>query len=446
MTSLVVHPAGRPLIGSVPVPSDSAIARSTLLVAALVEGPVRITAFSPREDDGVVLAALRTLGLAIDDATPNEVRLVGRGIGGLREPSDAIDCGGSAPTMRLLAGALAAQRFPVTLVGDARLSHQGMLDVAAPLRARGARVEGRADPESQGQILPPLHTGRLPPERALGPLEFASTRLSPDVKGAVFLSGLYADGVTRFAEPTVSRDHVERLLAALGAPLRSFGPVLELDPAGWDRRLPGFEVALPGDASAAAVVVAAAHMVPGSRVTLRAVGTNPTRSGWLQMARDMGAGLSLEPKGERLGEPVSDVHAWCAPLHGISMGGETLARAAEQFPLLCALAARASGPTRVLQSDGLFEGHDPAIAAFLQAFGVTSDRIRDGLEIEGSAAPLVAADIDSRGDAAIAMASVVLGLAAGGPTRIRDAGCVASRFPRLVATLRALGARIDVEP
>jgi 3-phosphoshikimate 1-carboxyvinyltransferase len=445
MTSLVVHPAGRPLTGSVPVPSDSAIARSALLVGALCEGPVRITALSPREEERVVLAALRCLGLPIDDTAPGEIRLVGRGIHGLREPSGALDCGASAPTMRLLTGALAAQRFPVTLVGDGRLARHGMMDVAAPLRARGARVEGRADPECPGEIVPPLSTGGLLPERALGPLEFASPRPSADVKGAVLLSGLHAEGVTRFAEPTVSPDHVERLLTALGAPLQSSGPVLELDPARWDRRLPGFEVALPGDASAAAVVIAAAQMVPGSRVSVRAVGTNPTRSGWLEMARDMGAGLSLEPKGERLGEPVSDVHAWCAPLHAIAVGGETLARAIDELPLVCALAARAPGATRVLSGDVQSEADGPAIAAFLQAFGVASDPTRGGLVVEGSVAPLVAADIDSRGDAGIAMASVVLGLAAGGPTRIRDAGCIASRFPKLVATLRALGARIDVE-
>jgi 3-phosphoshikimate 1-carboxyvinyltransferase len=445
MTSVIVHPSRRPLVGGVSVPSDAAIARAALIVGALSDEPVRLGGFSRREDDVALVAALGALGVAIDGAAAGSLALRGRGLRALREPSGDIDCGGSAALMRLLCGVLAAQPFPVTLAGDVRLAHRGMLCIAEPLRARGARVEGRTDPEAPAEIVAPLRTGAVPEGRELGALELGCAGPSPDVKGAMLLSGLYATGITRFAEPTVSQDHVERLMTALGAPLRSAGPVLELDPTRWDRRIPGFETTLPGDLSIAVVLLAAAQMVEGSCITVRGVGTNPTRSGWLEMARDLGAGLGIEPKGERLGEPLSDLHAWSAPLHAAHVGGETLARALDELPWVCALAARASGTTRIFLGDGAREAQAPSILPALQAFGVVCAPIRGGLEFAGNVAPLVAADVDSRGDPGIAMASVVLGLAAGGPTRVRDAGCIAWRYPKLVATLRGLGARIDVE-
>jgi 3-phosphoshikimate 1-carboxyvinyltransferase len=450
MTTLVVHPASGPLIGSVPVPSDKSIGHRALLLGALCEGDTRIAGFSHGEDNVSTANAMRAMGVDIDEPSPTELVVHGKGLRGLTAPAHDLDCGNSGTTMRLLCGTLAAAHFRATLVGDATLSRRPMMRVAAPLRMRGARIEGRphAGREGRDDILAPLVIGPLPEGHALSALEYESPIASAQVKSAILLSGLYAAGVTRLREPSVSRDHTERMLSSLGCPLRTVGPLVELDPAGWDRRMPAFELAIPGDISAAAFLVVAAQLVDGSRVTARDVGVNPTRTGLLEIVRDMGGRLAIEPQGERGGEPVADLHASNAPLHGVLVGGETVPRAIDEIPIACALAARASGTTRIRDAAELRHKESDRIATMagvLRAFGVTCEELADGLEIHGQPDPLQAAEVQSKGDHRIAMTAAVLGLVAQGPSRIRDAGCIATSYPKFVATLRALGARVDVE-
>jgi 3-phosphoshikimate 1-carboxyvinyltransferase len=324
-----------------------------------------------------------------------------------------------------------------------------MMRVAGPLRARGAVIEGRKHATREGEIVAPLVVGPLPAGRELAELEYESPVSSAQVKSAILLSGLYAHGATRFREPTVSRDHTERMLAALGCPLRTVASVVELDPAGWNRTLRPFEMDIPGDLSAAAFLLVAAQLVEGSRVTARGVGVNPTRTGLLEIARDMGAGLTVESKGDRSGEPVAELHAWSAPLRAVGVGGETVPRAIDEIPIACALAARASGTTRIRDADELRHKESDRIATMakvLRAFGIACDEKPDGMDIVGHAGPLEPADVDSRGDHRIAMTAAVLALLARGPSRIRDAACIATSYPKFVATLRALGAKVDVEP
>ncbi len=449
MTTLLVHPAAGPLSGSVPVPSDKSIGHRALLLGALCEGDTRITGFSHGEDNVSTANALRAMGVVIDEPSPTELLIHGKGLDGLSAPASDLDCGNSGTTMRLLCGVLSSRRFRATLVGDETLSRRPMLRVAGPLRTRGARLTGRPHPTREGELLAPLVVGPLPEGAALGPHEHDSPVASAQVKSALLLSGLRAAGATRIREPSVSRDHTERLLSALGCPVRAVGSIVELDPSGWDGRMPAFDMAIPGDASAAAFLIVAAQLVEGSRVTVRDVGANPTRTGLLEIARDMGAGLSLEPQGERGGEPVAILHAWSAPLRAARVGGETVPRAIDEIPIACALAARASGTTRIRDAEELRHKESDRIATMatvLRAFGVECAEQPDGLDIEGHAGPLRAADVDSRGDHRIAMTAAVLGLVAAGPTRIRDAACIATSFPKFVATLRGLGARVDVEP
>jgi 3-phosphoshikimate 1-carboxyvinyltransferase len=265
----------------------------------------------------------------------------------------------------------------------------------------------------------------------------------------VLLSGLFADGPTYFNEPTVSRDHTERLLLALGAPIETTGSMIRLDPAGWSGVMPALDIDIPGDLSAAAFLLVAAQLVPESRVAVRAVGINPTRTGMLEMARDMGAGVAIEPAGERAGEPLATLHAWYAPLRAARLGGEVVARAIDEIPIVCALAARATGTTtltdaeelRVKESDRL-----AVMAKVLRAFGVACEERTDGLVIEGREGPLEGAEVDSRGDHRIAMTAAVLALAARAPSVVHDVDCIATSFPKFVATLRGLGARVDVAP
>lgn len=436
-----MHPQAAGLTGSVPVPSDKSIGHRALLFAALCDGTSTIRGYAGGADNESTAAALRAMGVGIerDGAT-----IVVRGVGlfGLQAPSAPLDCGNSGTTMRLFCGMLAPQPFSSTLIGDASLSARPMKRVIEPLRARGARISGV---ERGKDIVAPLTI--TPPEKPLGDLEIALPVASAQVKSALLLSGLWARGVTRIREPTVSRDHTERLLLALGAPIRTVGSIVELDPAGWDGAMKGFEVDLPGDLSAAAFLFLAAQIVPGSRIDVRHVGTNPTRTGILDIARAMGCTLAVEPGGDSNGEPIATMHAGSGDLRATRIGGEVVARAIDEIPVACAMAARARGETiiadaaelRVKESDRI-----AAMAAALRAFGVECEEREDGMIVRGRQEPLEACEVDSRGDHRIAMTAAVLALTAKGPCRIKDVDSIGTSFPKFVATLRALGARIDV--
>jgi 3-phosphoshikimate 1-carboxyvinyltransferase len=448
MTDLIVHPITQPLVGSVPVPSDKSIGHRALLFAALCHGKSRIRSFSYGEDNVSTANALRAMGVPITDVGPSEVHVDGVGLFGLKPPDGPLDCGNSGTTMRLMAGILCAQPFVSTLIGDASLTRRPMMRVAGPLRARGAIVEGEPHKTKPGEITAPLRIGPLPPAKKLGPFEYESPVSSAQVKSAILLSGLFAHGATHFKEPTVSRDHTERMMQALGVPIQTLGSVVQIDPANWNGEMPALDLDVPGDISAAAFLIVAAQLVPGSRVTARGVGVNPTRTGLLEITRDMGAGLSVEHGGERAGEPIADIHAWHAPIRAGRIGGELVPRAIDEVPILCALAARAAGRTTISDAEELRVKESDRIATMasvLRAFGVTCEERPDGLVIDGTDAPLQPADVESKGDHRIAMTACVLGLLAKGPTRVRDAACIATSFPKFVATLRALGARIDVE-
>ena len=448
MTTLVVHPLDRPLVGGVPVPSDKSIGHRALLFAALADGTSEIRGFSHGEDNVATANAMRAMGAVVEDVDKGHLKVEGTGLFGLRAPAGPLDCGNSGTTMRLLTGVLAAQRFQARLVGDASLSRRPMMRVVGPLRKRGAVLDGTPHPTKEGELTPPLVTGPLPEGTYLGPLELDSAVSSAQVKSAVLLSGLYAHGATHFKEPTLSRDHTERMMHALGVPLRAVGTMVELDPANWDGKMPGFSIDIPGDASAAAFLVVAANVTPGSRVTVRGVGTNPTRTGLFDIARHMGAGLEIVARGEQAGEPIAEVNAWHAPLKGVLVGGEVVPRAIDEIPIACVLAARASGTTTIRDAEELRVKESDRIATMatvLRSFGVTCEELPDGLVVQGKEGPLEPAEVASRGDHRIAMTAAVLALGGRAPSRITDCDCIATSFPRFVGTLRALGARIAVE-
>jgi 3-phosphoshikimate 1-carboxyvinyltransferase len=448
MSTIVVHPLGdKPLHGSVPVPSDKSIGHRALLFASLCDGVSEIRSFSHGEDNVSTANAMRAMGAVIDeDGSTLKVR--GTGLFGLRAPAADLDCGNSGTTMRLLCGILAAQTFRSRLVGDASLTRRPMMRIVAPLRARGAVIEGVPHAKKPDDVTAPLVVGPLPDGKELRELEYESPVASAQVKSAILLSGMYAHGTTWFKEPTLSRDHSERMMHALGVPLRTAGTVVELDPAGWSGRMESFSMDIPGDASAAAFIIVAAQITPGSRVTVRGVGTNPTRTGLLEIVRHMGGGLEIVPQGEQAGEPVAEITSWPTELRGVLVGGELVPRAIDEIPIACALAARAHGTTTIRDAEELRVKESDRVATMvhvLRSFGVECEELPDGLVIQGKAGPLTPASVDSRGDHRIAMTAAVLGLHGSAPTRITDCDCIATSFPRFVGTLRALGARIDVE-
>jgi len=444
LTTLVVHPASRPLAGSVPVPADTEIALRAIAFGALGQGTTHVAGL-PHHDAIVALGrVLRALGVGIDPASASEWRIAGVGRRGLVAPSVDLDCGDSMSAMALLCGLLVGQHFRSNLTTGGSLSGADLTELVAPLRLRGGLVASLRAPHG-ATLGPPLAIGPLPEGRTLSPLEHEADLADPHVKTALLLSSLYADGPTIYREPHVSSDHTERMLTSLGAPIHTIGTVVRVDPAGWEGSWPAFRATVPGDLSAAAILVAAAQLGPGSRITVRGVATNPTASGFLDIARDLGAGVQIEAHGETLGEPVADLHAWCGATRAAVVGGEALERAMGDLLAACAIAALAPGTTRVRTVDAGSQALG-ATAALLGAFGVECTTEPDGIVMHGRAAPLSAANVDGAGDPRLAMTACVLALAAGGPSRVRNAGSIAAEFPKFVATLRALGAHIDVEP
>ena len=450
MRRWIVRPATRPLRGAFRVPGDKSISHRALILASLAEGTSVLRGLSPGDDVARTRAIMASLGVPIEDLDERSVRVLGRGLGGLRAPSSpTLDCGNAGTSMRLVAGVLAAQGFDTTLLGDASLSRRPMGRITRPLRARGALIEGAIDPVRRDETAPLVIRGLTNGKRLFASEESLAVP-SAQVKSCLLLSGLFADGETSVREPTLSRDHTERMLLAMGAPLRTMGPVSQLDPRGWDGVLSPLDLDVPGDPSAAAFWVVAAHVVEGSRVQVRGVGINPTRTGFLEALRDQGGGAGVSPKGEASGEPVGDLHVGVggtgALRRGAKVAGELTTRCIDEIPALVAAAAVSPGESRfddlaelrVKESDRV-----AALASMLRAFGIGHEVSGDGLTVVGGR-PRGGAVIDTRGDHRIAMAAAVLALAAEGETTIDDVGCVDTSDPGFAEILKALGGDIEV--
>lgn len=403
MSSLVVRPAPTPLRGRLRVPGDKSISHRALLFGALARGTTRITGLLEAEDVLATLAAVRRLGC---DASATHVT------GAPWRNTGVIDCGNSGTTARLLLGAL-APRAGATLSGDASLSRRPMRRVLEPLGRMGAALHG-------GPTLPIMLE-----KRSLSGIAWEATVASAQVKSAVLLAGLAADGETRYVEPIATRDHTERLLAAMGAPLARDGDALVVRRGALD----AIAIAVPGDVSSAAFWMVAAAIVPGSDLVLEGVGLNPTRTGALDVLRAMGADLTIE---ERPGaEPIGDVRVRGGALRGVAVGGATVPRLIDEIPVLAVAAAFAEGETTFSDAAELRVKESDRVAttvAGLRALGVEADARPDGLVVRGSAAPRpTGAPVASHGDHRIAMAFAVAGLRVG--ITVTDTACVATSYP-----------------
>lgn len=435
------------LIGDVRVPGDKSIGHRSLIFSALARGPSRISGLSAGLDNQATSEAFRAMGVR-STQQGRTLEVQGVGLRGLSMPSGAIDCGNSGTTMRLLAGLLSGQRFGSRLVGDESLSRRPMGRIVEPLRARGAHIAGSAGPRPK-DIYPPISIAPLVEGESLTGIEYDMPIASAQVKSALLLSGLYANGPTALREPTVSRDHTERMMLSLGLPLSTAGSMVVLDPGqewagGWD----GVDWEIPGDPSSAAFVLLAALMVPKSTVEVSDVCVNPTRTGLFDLLRLMGAPITIKPSGQGAGdEPMARIATQHRPLRGSVLGGELLVRMIDEVPALCALAAIVHGTTEIRDAAELRVKESDRIARMhqvLKAFGVKSEELEDGLIIHGDAKPK-AARIDSHGDHRIAMAAALLGLRAEGETIIDNVDCVDTSFPGFAALFQSLGAHIEVD-
>ena len=415
----------RNIQGRLQVPGDKSISHRAALIGALARGDTLIDNFLRAEDCLRTLSCLRALGVAIEDGGS---RVIVHGVGPhWRAPASPLDAGNSGTTMRLLAGILAGQPFETELTGDASLRSRPMDRIVEPLALMGARIEALGD-------------GRFPPLRITGgPLHGISYTLpvaSAQVKSAVLLAGLFARGETTVVEPTLTRDHTERMLAAFGAPVRRDDGRVSIGAAA---ALEGREIRVPGDMSSAAFLLAAAAARPGSELTVEDVGLNPTRTGVLDVLRAFGALVEVRPSGEHNGEPVGAVTVRGHSLRGVRIGGRLIPRVIDELPVLCVLAAIAEGETVISDAAELRVKESDRIAVIARGLRALHGEVKehaDGLTVYGS--PLHGGRVAIAGDHRIAMAFAVAGLLAQGPVTVGEAECIAVSFPEFVDVLRSV--------
>ena len=425
IASVTVTP-GRPLRGTLSVPGDKSITHRAIILSALGDGTATISGYCRGEDCLNTARAFRTLGVRIDE---REERLVfhGKGMWGLSEPAGPIDCGNSGTGIRLLAGALAGQDFFSILTGDESIRRRPMGRVVKPLRQMGAAITGRKG----GELAPLAITGAK-----LQAIRYGSPVASGQIKSALLLAALYAEGTSVISEPRLSRDHTERLFEYVGIPFKRDGltVVIEGRPS---IRWGGGDFKIAGDLSAAAFFLVGATIVPESDITVLGVGMNQTRTGVIDLLNRMGAHIEVLNERHEAGEPVADLRVQTAPLKGISIRPEDIPQAIDEFPVLCVAAAVAHGTTEISGAAELRVKESDRIATMateLQSMGARMTEKPDGLIIEGLGGRhgngrLSGANCSSHGDHRVAMSLAVGALTASTPTTIEGTECIETSFP-----------------
>lgn len=415
------------LHGAVTIPGDKSISHRAAVIGALARGTTEIQGFLPAEDCLSTVRCLKALGVELKLTGE---KLVIRGRGKTLSPPGAeleLDAGNSGTTARLLMGVLAGQKFSALLTGDSSLKRRPMERVAEPLRRMGAVIDG------DGSRLPLTITGG-----ELKPINYTMPVASAQVKTALLLAGLYASGETAIEEPYPSRNHTELMLAHFGASVFVQGKRVAVSgPANLNGRL----IKVPGDISSAAFFLVAGAIVPGSEVLLTHVGVNPTRSGIIDLLKEMGADLEIKNRSFWGGEPVADLLIrGGSPLKGVSAGGSIIPNIIDEIPVLAVAAAFAQGETTIRDAGELRVKESDRIAAMageLCKMGAGVEELPDGLRIRGGR-PLTGAVVESHGDHRIAMALAVAGLAATGETMVHGAEAVNISFPGFMNSLRQL--------
>jgi 3-phosphoshikimate 1-carboxyvinyltransferase len=406
------------LEGHVAVPGDKSVSHRAVLIAALCEGPTRISGFGRSADTEATIAVARRLGVGIEELDVDRLAVRGCGLRGLAAAEEPLDCGNAGTLMRLLAGVLAGQEGRFELVGDASLSRRPMERVAEPLRRMGARVE-----TTDG------HAPLVVEGAALRAIDYALPVPSAQVKSAVLLAGLLAEGRTTVVEAVPTRDHTERLLDRAGARITRRPGSVTVE-GGGALRLDELEI--PGDFSSAAPLLVAAAIVPGSSVTVHGVGLNPGRTGLLGVLEHMGARISVYNRRPIGGEPAGDVEVRASDLVGATVTAEDVPSLVDELPLLALAACHARGDTVVrgaaelrLKETDRIEG----VVEELRRIGGHVRATRDGFRVKGVPARIRGGVVDSRGDHRLAMLGAVAGISSREGVELRDPGAVGVSFP-----------------
>ena len=434
--NLIVKPQKNPLRGRITVPGDKSISHRAVLLAAVAEGTSTIRNWLPAVDTLATLVAVRALGVEIETEQQStqawNLRIEGRGLHGLQPPDQSLDCRNAGTGFRLLAGLMAGQSFPVVLDGSTQLRKRPMRRIIDPLTEMGAKIEandGRA----------PLH---FKPS-ALVCTRYRMGVASAQVKSAILLAGLYAEGETCVFQPGPARDHTERMLTAMGASLENEDGWISLKQTGGRSRiLQPLDLTVPGDISSAAFPLVAAAIIPHSEITLMNVGANETRTGLLKMLQAMGASFSIDNERITGGETAVDLTVRFDELHATDVGGETVVRGIDEFPIWAVAATQAAGESSVSGAAELRVKEVDRISVFaaeLGKFGVSIEERADGFTVSGPVR-LHGAEVDSHDDHRLAMSLAVAGLVGGSPTTVLDAECARDSFPGFVETMAAIGA------
>jgi 3-phosphoshikimate 1-carboxyvinyltransferase len=435
MSRLIVEGGGR-LRGRVRVPGDKSISHRVLMLGAIAEGITEVEGFLEGADTLATLAAFRSLGVAVEHAGPGRLRMEGRGLHGLHAPPGPLDLGNSGTSMRLLAGLLAGQTFDTILTGDASLTRRPMRRVITPLE----RMGGAISCTSEGTAPLVIRGGR-----SLRGIDYALPIASAQVKSAVLLCGLYAEGPTRLREPARSRDHTERMLRRFGATIATEGGVVRLTPG---TPLEATRVDVPGDLSSAAFFLVGAAMKPGSDLVIEHVGVNPTRTGVLDLLRLMGADIEVSEVhssswADEGGEPVADVRVRGGALRGVEIPERLVPLAIDEFPALLIAAAAARGETVLSGAEELRHKESDRIETMARGFrtlGIEARPTADGIVIRGGA--LQGGVVDSASDHRVAMAFAMAGLAVHGSIEVADCDNIATSFPGFVEAAQRAGLRV----
>ncbi|MBI5483434.1 MAG: 3-phosphoshikimate 1-carboxyvinyltransferase [Deltaproteobacteria bacterium] len=429
MNSITIHPA-HSIKGEITVPGDKSISHRSIMLGAIANGITTVRGFLRGEDNMSTMSAFRAMGVRIDD-DGQVISIHGSGLHGLKEPTDILDCGNSGTTIRLITGLLAGQSFFSVVTGDQYLRKRPMKRVVEPLSRMGAKIMGR----NQGSLAPLAISGGM-----LNAIGYDSPVSSAQIKSSIMLAGLFADGETSVREPSLSRDHSERMFSLFGASLDRFENGVTVRGG---VELNAQEVIVPGDISSAAFFIVAALITPGSELLIRNVGVNPTRTGVIDILKDMGGDIKLLNQRELSGEPVADIMVRSSSLKGISISGSVIPRAIDEFPAICIAAARAEGVTTVRNARELRVKETDRITAMadnLRTLGVEVTECDDGMDITG-AEFMSGGQVDSRGDHRIAMSLSVAALVARDGIKVEDIDCVATSFPNFFQLLEKVSVK-----
>ncbi|MGF1457952.1 MAG: 3-phosphoshikimate 1-carboxyvinyltransferase [Leptolyngbyaceae cyanobacterium] len=433
--AITVPANGIALSGKIRVPGDKSISHRALMLGAIAQGETRIQGLLLGEDPRSTAKCFQAMGVVIDDLEAEWVSVRGVGLGNLQEPTEVLDAGNSGTTLRLMLGLLAShpERFFV-VTGDSSLRSRPMGRVIKPLTQMGATIWGRR----QNALAPLAVQGQ-----ALKPTHYHSPIASAQVKSCVLLAGLLTAGSTTVTEPSLSRDHSERMLQAFGADLTVDQTACTVTVNG-PATLTGQTVIVPGDISSAAFWLVGAAITPGSDLIIENVGVNPTRTGILEALRAMNADITLENERLVTGEPVADLHVRYGPLTGATFSSDLIPRMIDEIPILAVAALFAQGQTtikdaaelRVKESDRL-----AAMATELNRLGANIQELADGLEISGGQSELQGTEVDSFTDHRVGMSLAIAALRARGTTIINRAEAAAISYPSFLETLEQVCVR-----